>query len=59
MNYWMEEYIRSEEKEALKEFNMSKKFIEPKLLKAGSNLVSLGIMKRPPKVDYRVIAEEG
>lgn len=31
---------------------------EPILIKAGSNLLRLGVMKKPPKVDCRVIAEE-
>ena len=35
-----------------------KDFIEPKLVKAGSNLIKLGYLNASPKVDCRVISED-
>ena len=36
----------------------TKEFIEPILIKAGSNLVKLGLTSQSPLVDCRVIAED-
>jgi hypothetical protein len=34
------------------------KFTEPKLIKAGSDLLRLGLMRQAPKVDCRVLSED-
>ena len=49
-------------KEFTRNFNImahTKEFIEPNLIKAGANNLGLGFSNTPPKVDCRVIAEEG
>lgn len=37
---------------------MKKKFTEPPLIKAGSDILGIGILKRPPLVDCRLVAED-
>ena len=41
----------------MKPETIKQKFTEPILIKAGSNLLKLGLTSQPPKVDCRVISE--